>query len=55
MPDINQLLELHQLAHMRALHAVTADERASQRQLAQGYALRLDAVTYPQPGSFLLD
>lgn len=55
MPDINQLFELHQLAHQRALNAADAHERADQRLLAQGYAQRLDAVTYPQPGSFLLD
>lgn len=53
MPDINQLFELHQLAHQRALHSGSASERASQQSLADGYAQRLDAVTYPQPGSFL--
>jgi len=55
MPDINQLFELHQIAHQRALHADNAAERAAQHLLAKGYAQRLDEVTYPQPGSFMLD
>lgn len=53
MPDINQLFDNLHVAHMRALHAPSADERDVQRATVRACALRLHGFAYPQPGSFM--
>lgn len=53
MPDINQLFDNLHVAHMRALHSPCADERDMQASLARVEDLRVHAIAYPQPGSFM--
>jgi hypothetical protein len=53
MPDINQLFDNLHVAHMRALHSPSADERDTQACLARVEERRVHAIAYPQPGSFL--
>ncbi len=53
MPDINQLFDNLHVAHMRALHSPSADERDMQAGLARVEEQRVHAIAYPQPGTFL--
>ncbi|MFN3818653.1 MAG: hypothetical protein ACK4R0_06610 [Blastomonas sp.] len=53
MPDINQLFDDLHVAHMRALHSPSANERDAQRNLACVEERRVHAIAYPQPGSFM--